>query len=153
MEIFIHRSGKERIELREVDGSATVAEAIGLADGEAVWLEEGDESGLDTGRTMNEAVGERGHVHVNRCHRIAVTVNFNGAKEHPFGPGATINRVFTWATGKDGFSMSPEDRAEHVLQVCGTKDQPSTSDHIGSFVSEGSCQVCLDLVPKHRFEG
>jgi hypothetical protein len=154
MEIYIHRSGKERIQLRDVDGSTTVAEAVGLDSDETVWLEDVEEDSLDTNGTVAESIGERGHVHVNRCHRVGVTANFNNVtKEHSFGPGATIKRVFGWVTGTDGFSMSKEDRAEHVLQLCGTEDQPDPSDHIGSLVTEDSCELCFDLVPKHRFEG
>jgi hypothetical protein len=153
VEIYIHRSGRERMQLQEVDGSTTVAEAVGLNDGEAVWLEDAEEP-LDATRTVAEAVGERGHVHVHRCRRVEVKVTFNGVtKDHSFAPGAKIKRVFRWATGKDGFPMSEEDRAEHALQLCGTDDQPDPADHVGSFVTEGNCEVCFDLVPKHRFEG
>lgn len=154
MELFIHRSGKDRISLAEVDRSKTVAEAVGLSEGEAVWLEDSEDAPVLTTRAIAEVVGDRGHVHVNRCPRVEVTVNFNHeSKEHPFGPGATITRVFGWATGKEGFPMSEEDRAEHALQSCGTEDQPDSSDHIGSLVNAGGCTVCFDLVPKHRFEG
>jgi hypothetical protein len=153
LEIYIHRSGRERIKLREVDGSIRVAEAVELADGEAIWLEEAEEPLLADG-TVAELVGERGHVHVSRCRRVEVSVTFNGpTKSHHFAPGATIRRVLDWATGPDAFPMSEADRVEHALQLCNTTDQPDPSDHVGSFVTAEGCGVCFDLVPKHRFEG
>jgi hypothetical protein len=154
MEIYIHRGSEARVQLRDVDASMTVAEAVGLNDGETAWLEDSDDDGLDTTRTVADSIGDRGHVHVNRCRRIAVTVNFNSeAKARSFPPGTPIRRVFNWATGDDGFPMSGEDRAEHTLQLCGTTEQPDLADHVGSFVASGDCDVCFDLVPKHRFEG
>jgi hypothetical protein len=153
LEIYIHRSGRERMQLREVDGSIRVAEAVGLADGEAIWVEDAEEP-LDANGTIAELVRERGHVHVNRCRRAEVSVTFNGSsKSHHFAPGATIKRVLDWATSDDVFPMSDADRAEHALQLCNSTDQPDPSDHVGSFVATEGCEVCFDLVPKHRFEG
>lgn len=153
MEIYVHRSGRDRIQLRDVEASTTVADAVGLADGEVVSLEDSDD-GLDAASAMADSVGNRGHIHVNRCRSVEVTVDFNGeSREHSFAPGSTIKRIFNWATGDDGFPLRDEDRAEHTLQLCGTTEQPDVSDHVGSFVTELNCDVCFDLVPKHRFEG
>lgn len=154
VEIYVHRSGPNRMELREVAETATVAEAVGVGEGEAVWIEDVEETIDLTLSVATAGIEERGHFHVNRCHRVEVTVNYNGeAKKHSFGPGSTLKAVLEWATSKDVFPLSDVDRVEHALQLCGTDDQPDATDHVGSFVSDQRCEVCFDLVPKHRFEG
>src|SRR5690349_17728597 len=129
MEIYVHRSTKERIELRHVDGSAAVGDAIGITEGEWVWIE-GGEQAIDSATSFSEAgVGERGHVHVNTCHKVVVTVTYNNdPKERVFPPAAAIRAVFEWATGPKGFDLSEEDKAELVLQVCGTDDRLDPSE-------------------------
>lgn len=152
MELFVHRAAEERIEIREVETTVTIAEAVRLQDGETVWLEETEEA-LKVTLTLSEAkIPHRGSVHVNRCHEVQAVVHFNGTKEKTFQPSARMERVFEWATGKHGFNLTPTDRAEHVLQICDTTIEPDDGDHIGSFVDE-RCSVCFKLVPKHRFEG
>jgi hypothetical protein len=152
MDLYIHRPTDERVELRVVDTAVTIAQAVGLQDGEHVRLEETEEV-LDVTLTIAEAeIPPRAHVHVSRCHKVEVTVHFNGTKEHTFPPSTRVERVFDWATGKHGFNLTPTDRTEHVLEICGTTVQPDDGDHIGSFARE-HCEVCFNLVPKHRFEG
>jgi hypothetical protein len=156
VEVFVHRAGKERSsrrELIEADGSQTLNAALGLGDGEEAWLQDGD-APLDPNRVVAETIEERSHIHIGRCRQVEVAVNFNSdGKERDFRPGAPVERIFDRATSKDGFPMSDVDKAEHTLQLCGTTDQPDSSDHVGSLVSDGSCEVCFDLVAKHRFEG
>lgn len=153
MEIYVHRPGEERIELRVVEETVTVEEAVKLRNGENVWLEDTEEI-VDVRITVTEAgIAHRGHVHVNKCHRAVVTVNFNGqTKTRDFPVATRIEHVFRWATGKDGFPLADADALEHTLQVCNTTTQPDGDDHVGSFVSD-QCTVCFDLVPKHRIEG
>lgn len=153
MEMYIHRPGQERITLVEVGETATVAEVVGLAEGEAAWLEDGEETIRAELTVAAARIQPRGHVHVNRCRRAAVTVNYNGGeRRREFAPSATVRRAFEWAVGKDGFDLPEHDRPEHALQLCGTTTQPDGTDHIGSFVND-ECQGCFDLVPKHRFQG
>jgi hypothetical protein len=154
MEIYVHRPGDEHLGLRVVEPATTVREAVKLADGETVWMEDSDVA-IDVERTLGDAgIGERSHVHVNRCHKVEVGVTFNGAeKDHKFAPATTIGRVFEWATGKHGFNLSKEDRVEHTLQLCGTTIRPRRTEHVGSYVTPEKCEVCFELVPKHRFEG
>lgn len=154
MEIYVHRPGKDRMELRDVVPSTSVADAVGLGEGEIIVLEDSEEGELDPARIVAEAVGERGHVHVNTCHKVGVTINFHDqSKEASFGPGVRVERVFEWATGDKAFEMSDEDRADHTFKICETEEQADLSDHIGSLVAPSGCEVCFDLVPKQRFEG
>jgi hypothetical protein len=153
IELFVHRPTEERIEIREIKRTITVAEAVDLADGERVWLEE-TETEIDTTITVIEAnLGHHGHVHVNRCHEVVTSVTYNGAtKERTFHPATRIERVFEWAVSKHGFNLTPADATEHVLQLTGTTIQPDVHDHIGSFVGE-HCSVSFGLVPKIRPQG
>jgi hypothetical protein len=153
MEIYVHRRGESPVELRTVEETTTVSEAVGWAEGEAVWIEDTEVEVEVSVKVADAGIKHRGHVHVNRCRQIAVEVNFNGAaKERRWPPPISIGRVFEWATEKHGFNLSEADRAEHTLQLCGSTQQPDAADHIGSFVTD-ECSVCFDLVPKHRFEG
>ena len=153
MEMYIHRSGQERIKLMEVAETATVAEVMGLAEGEAVWLEDSEETICAELTLAAARIQPRGHIHVNRCRRAAVTVNYNGGeRRREFTPSTTVRRVFEWAVGIDGFDLPEHDRPEHALQLCGTTTLPDGTDHIGSFVND-ECRVCFDLVPKQRFQG
>jgi hypothetical protein len=153
MELFVHRPGTERVILRVVEPTVTVAEAVTLADGERVWLEETEDE-LDVTMTVAEArIPHRGHVHVNRCPRAATTVTYNGEeKQRTFRSSARIERVFEWAVSKRGFNLTPTDAAEHALQVAGTTTQPDPGDQVGSFV-DAHCAVTFSLVAKIRNEG
>lgn len=152
-ELYIHRCGEKRIELVTVTETMTVAEAVRLEDGEFVWVEEADEE-LQVSVTLVEAgIPHRGHVHVNRCRKIEVTVAYNGtSKEHTFAPAAKVARVRKWALSKQGFDLTPTDAADLVLVFAGTTVKPDLTDHVGSFVSD-DCKVAFDLVPKPRTEG
>lgn len=156
MQIYIHRSETTELTLTEVEETITVrelAEAHG-GDGATVWLEDEEES-LELDAVLIEVdVTERSHVHVSKkCKKIAVTVRYAGKpllKE--FAPGATIAKVFKWATGKKGFDLTATERAKHTLGICGTNTEPDKSEHVGSLAGP-DCTLCLDLAPKERFEG
>lgn len=72
---------------------------------------------------------------------------------HFFGPATTIRRIFEWATGKDGFNLTDEQRAKHVLALPGADHFLGWTVHSGSLVPAGTCAAVLDLDPKARFEG
>lgn len=118
-----------------------------------VFPEDGDEPlGLHDPLPKSED-GQPVRLHIHRCHRIDVTVFFNGMnKEHSFGPGKTIAGVKKWAAIK-AFGMDPGDAAEHVLQLAGTTVRPEPDTHIGSLVSCPDCRLAFDLVPLKRVEG
>lgn len=153
LELFVHRASSREITLVNVSADTSLADALGVADGEIVWLDDGDEP-VDHGDACHRiGVASRAHVHIGRCTRLTVSVTFNGDTiSDAFTPNARVERVFDWATGKKGFDLSPTDRTEHVLQVCDTTVEPDAGERIESFVGE-DCTVCFKLVPKHRFEG
>lgn len=92
------------------------------------------------------------HVHVHRCHRIAVEVNFNAkTKHHRFSPGATVEVVTVWARTK--FRIDPSSAAEYVLQFCGTTNQPRTDLHLSQLPEAADCKLCFDLVAEVTPQG
>lgn len=150
MQIFLHTP--DGLALENFDDDTTIADvaaAVGMNDATG-WIEDADDP--LTGDTLLRAVGDKGHLHVTRCKRIEVTINFAGKhKTHKFAPGATIGRVRRWAIGDDGFDLPQSQRPKHEVGVCGTGVIADRHDHIGTLSTD--CGLCLDLAPKDRFQG
>jgi hypothetical protein len=155
MEIYIHTAGSE-IALIELPEDTTVAAMIADqagGDGDA-WLEDAEQP-LHRGQSLRAAgVRERAHVHVSKCAEVHVTVRYPGANsiQRDFKPNQTIARVFEWATGKDGFDLTPTEKAKHALGICDTTTEADKDEHVGTFAND-ECSACFDLAPKERFEG
>jgi hypothetical protein len=158
--VFYQAENLGRIEHASFSADVTLAEVLADirarhgTDGAALlFLEDTDEPADLTTRLRDVADKKGLKVHVHRCRRIAVAVTFNGkTAEHTFGPGATVARVKRWATEK-AFTMSPEQAAEHVLQLVGTTERPSPGTHLGSLAAHPKCHVGFDLVPNERVQG
>jgi len=164
IELFLQGEGITDIALVRVprDGTARdiveAARAHGLStpDGaEALVLVEDAEEPLAPDAPLEAAgIAHRGRVHVHRCRRVAVTVNFNAdQKTESFPPSTTVARVKKWAVGKHGFGLAGIDATEHLLQVCGSTSRPDEDVHIGTLVEVPACGLCFDLVAKQRVEG
>ena len=156
MQIYLHSSQSTELQLIEVEETLTVrdlAAAHGPGGEGSVWVEDQDDA-LEVDLTLGKAgIVERGHVHISKCRRVKVRVRYGGDdKVKDFAPGATIARVFKWATGKKGFDLTPSERAKHTLGICDTLTEPDKAEHVGSLASD-QCALCLDLAPKERFEG
>ncbi len=157
MELFLHIEGEEEPRLVEFTNTTT-AEALilasgGKAEGDMIWVEDGDEP-LDADTVLAEVgIGEHAHLHRGRCRRLKVTVRHNGEKEHLFPPSAKVERVLKWAVGKHGFDIPEDQVANLVLAVCGADHFLDRSIHIGSLPRPSDCALCLDLAPRDRFEG
>jgi hypothetical protein len=152
MDIFVTDGRHQR--LVDTDPAVTVSEflaANGL-EGDLYAADRDDQ--LDAGKSLgSQGITAGAKVIVARCRRVEVTVNFNGAvKVDSFPPGAALAAVFAWATGKKGFDLPRSEAAKHTFEVCGGTEQPDRADHIGSWAGD-DCKVCLDLVPKQKFEG
>ncbi len=136
---------------------ATKAQGLRLADDEAslIILKEDAEEALALDLPLEAAhIGHRSRVHIHRCRRLEVTVNFNADhKAHSFPPSTTVERVKQWAVGRDGFNLHGIDATDHLLQVCNSTIRPDEDTHIGSLVQFPACTLCFDLVPKQRVEG
>lgn len=156
MQVFIHTEGREEPELVEVHDTMLVSELLVFGDArgsEILMIEEVDEP-LDLDVTVSAAgIRHRHHVHRGRCHRIAVRVRYNGDKTDEFRPTATVRRVFDWATGEDGFDLTPEQKATHVLALPDADYYLDWDVRIVTLITAGTCDLVLDLTPKERFEG
>lgn len=151
MQIFLHTDAK--LTLEQIDNTTTIADIAHNAglDDAAAWLEDADEP-LDTNARVVDAVGDNGHLHLDRCRRVEVTFNFAGKdKTHAFTPGTTIGRVRQWAVGKEGFDLPQKERPKHEVGICGAGVIADRNDHIGTLAT--NCTLCLDLAPKDRFQG
>lgn len=154
MELYIHTPGEEIVLVdvpEETLVEALIVERVG-GEGHA-WLEDADEP-LDRGGTLSDArIEARAHVHVGKCAEVHVRVRYGGNSiERDFKPNQTVARVFQWATGKDGFDLTPTEKAKHALGICDTTTEADKAEHVGTFAN-GECEACFDLAPKERFEG
>lgn len=156
MRLYLHKAGQLEPEAIEVMPSTSVSEAIAVASGgNVVVLREDDDQPIDIEISIEvAAIGDLGHVFVGPGARVEVGVSFNGVtKSREFSTSTRIRRVFEWAVSKDEFDLGREDASEHALAVCGSDDPLPPDVHIGSVAHDRPGHVCLDLVPKHRFEG
>ena len=154
MEIFLHQRATEAVFIK-VDPDMTVRDFAKecLCEGALVWLEDGKEP-LDPEKTLTEVgVVERCHVHVSTCKGVLVKVRFGGdSKEESFPPPTSADFILKWAASPEGFKLTDSEAAKHLLTICGTDTELDQADHIGLYADD-DCSVCLDLLPRERFEG
>jgi len=165
IELFVQGEGIPDIVLVRVPANGTVGDIVaagrshrradaGDAGALVIFLEDAEEA-LDPAATLEAAgIRHRGRVHIHRCRRVAVAVNYNGRQiARDFPPSATIRRVKHWVDSNDGFDLRGVDATEHLLQVCASNIRPDEDTHIGTLVHLSGCPLCLDLVAKQRVEG
>lgn len=165
IEIFLQGEGIPEITLVRVPNDGIVRDILTSAKTQGlrfandeqtlIILAEDAEERLDPNFSLEVArIGHHSRVHIHRCHKLEVTINFNvGQKFHAFPPSATIEHVKRWVVGQDGFGLHSVDATEHLLQLCSSTIRPDEDTHIGSLVTFPDCQLCFDLVPKVRVEG
>ena len=154
IEIFLHQRARAT-EFVKVDPDKTVEDfALECAGkGAFVWFEDAKDSLKPEMRLSEFRVTARCHVHVSFCSIVEVKVRYAGdIVECSVSPATTIGAVHKWAASPEGFKLTDSESAKHVLVVCGTNTDLNQSEHIGCF-SDDDCSVCLDLLPKERFEG
>ena len=154
MEIFLHQRAIETGFIK-VDPDKTVQEiAIEcLGEGALIWLEDGKEP-LDPEKTLaEEGVFEGCHLHMSICKGVLVKVRFGGDSiEGSFTPPTSADFILKWAASPEGFKLTDSEAAKHLFAICGTDTELDQADHIG-FYADDDCSVCLDLLPRERFEG
>jgi hypothetical protein len=125
----------------------------GPLEGLIVFAEDADEP-FGHGHSLEGCgVKHRHHVHCHRCHRIHVTVMYNGVeKRESFAPSTKVKRVLKWAIHE--FHLHGADAEGKVLRLA---DPPQTElpneAHIGSFAHAPKCELRLCLVAPTRFQG
>lgn len=165
IDIFLQGENIPEITLVQVPDHGTVRDILAATKAQDVQLA-GDENSLlilmeDAEEVLAfdlplEAahIGHRSRVHIHRCRRLEIIINFNGDhKTHAFSPSTTVEHVKRWSVGKDGFKLGKIDATDLLLQLCNSAVRPDGDTHIGSLVQFPNCTLCFDLVPKHRVEG
>ncbi len=165
LQLFVQGEGIADIQLVRVAEQSTLRELIGKlgsafteagaasAADEFIFLLEDSERELASDKSLKElGIKNRERIHINRCRKVKVSVNFNGKEiADAFPPSRTIAKVKRWADKQ--FGIEGVDATEHALQICGTAKRPDEDVHIGALVRYPNCQACFDLVPKKRVEG
>jgi hypothetical protein len=130
-----------------------IVEKHGLTKEALIYLEDRDEP-IDEQCLVRDLVGRAGiKAHFHRCRHVEVGVTFNKeTAHHRFGPSTTVARLEKWAA-EQKFGMTPQEAAEHVLQISGTKDRPDPGTHLGTLVFCPNCRISFDLVANERING
>ena len=154
-EIFLHQRTKET-EFVEVDTDGTVEEfGVGcVGEGAKVWFEDAEKP-IDPSSTFGSAnVNDHCHIHVSLCPIVQVKVLYGGnSKERSFTPAMTVDRVFKWVTGPEGFKITQTEAAKLVLVPHETKVEINVNEHVGHFADD-DCYVTFDLVADDgKFQG
>jgi hypothetical protein len=156
MKIYVHREGKHEAEAVDIAADVVIAKALELEDDDeiVVLVEDGDEV-VDITLTFEQAgIADRAHVFHGRRHRIDVVVKYNNEPmERTFAASATVARVYKWASGDNGFGLSPAQAAEHTLQLASDKSIPAGDVHVGSLDRDKDGRVTFRIIAKHRYEG
>ena len=158
IKVFVDGIGIPKVTLLSIPEAGTVQDILVAAKELTdlkdlqVWIENSDEPLNPIISLKNSGIKARIHLHIHNCHRISVTVNFNGeSKTHPFSPSKTIGTVKEWACHQ--FNLNAADSTEYVLQIFNSIIRPSESILLGSLTKPGDCSLCFDLVPAQRIEG
>jgi len=115
-----------------------------------VFVDEAEEQ-VREGATPLPDIRHGTRVHITRCHKIHVSVNYvNKTIEREFAPGARVRSVKRWAVHE--LHLDHKDAAEHVLQLCGSTERPPSDTPLHVLLRNG-CRLCFDLVPEKRVEG
>ena len=85
-------------------------------------------------------IPHRQHIHCHRCHKIKVSVTYNGQVHKEFAPGTTGRKILKWAL-KD----LKVDGVGYKLVMVGTNIELMADDHVGSFVKYPECKIELNL--------
>ncbi|WP_269304724.1 hypothetical protein [Aeromicrobium sp. HA] len=150
MRVYVHDAEGKRVV--EADEAATLVDVTGASAGTKIWAEDAAEP-LAADATVRVLAGRNvAAVHVGKG-LITVSVTYAGAtKTETFGPGAKIDKVLDWATGKDGFDLPEGDRHDLVLRLKGSTGSLDPDTHVGTLAGKGET-LALDLLPGDKFAG
>ncbi len=153
IQLYLHGAGTADEKIIEVPENATVHDIIAEAkklgfteDFETALFVEDGYVELDHKHRLHEcSIKHKHHIHVHRCRKIAVAVNFNGVdKTHNFTPGTRVSRVLHWAV--NAFDLHGVDAKNKELHLGGTNGTVLTANqHIGSFAHPPQCSVTVYL--------
>jgi hypothetical protein len=153
--VYIHEAGRQDADAVDTELDAVIGSALEIdGDEEMVLLLEDDDEAIDIALTFAQAsIDDRRHVFRGKRKRIDVVVMYNGERrEREFSASTRVERVFRWATGKQGFGLSDVDAAEHALALLDNA-MPASDVHLGSLDDKTPGRVEFRLIPKHRYQG
>jgi hypothetical protein len=164
VQLFVQGEGSKQIRLISIDAGASVGDLVAelaakfsgefpMAVGDVAVMLEDDDREIPGSATLAEAgLTNRKRVHVHRCRKVRVSVNFNGNTiNDDLPPSTTVRKIKKWADKE--FEIDKIDATAHALQLCGGPDRPDEDAHVGTLTNNAACSVCFDLVPKQRVEG
>ncbi len=160
LSLFVQIQGDNRVVEVLVDEKITESElykalvdaGITIGFDQFVFIDEAEEQISREGKHPASTLKQGTRVHVARCRHVKVTVNYlERTIQRDFAAGARVRTVKKWALHE--FELDKKDGAEHVLQICNSKERPASDTPIHAFVKSGDCTVCFDLVPEIRVEG
>ena len=161
IEIYLHGAGTTEEKTIKVPEDATLHEVIEAAkqagfavDSDMIFMIE-DAEDLLTGdaRLCDCGVKHKHHLHCHKCHKIEVTVHYNGhEKARKFAPGRKVKGVLHWAV--DAFGLHGVDAENKELRLGSTDGTILTGQqHIGSFVHAPRCELQLFLTAIVEVQG
>jgi hypothetical protein len=158
--IFIQAHGRGGITEAEVAAELTAIElnaelarlGFEVAPETFVFIDEAEEHVHPGKNEPVHGIKHGSRVHISHCHRIKTTVHYlERTIEREFAPGARVRAVKAWVVHE--LKMKPTDAAEHVLQLCNSKDRPASDTALHELTHGHDCAVCFDFVPEKRVEG
>jgi ABC-type dipeptide/oligopeptide/nickel transport system ATPase subunit len=163
VELYVHsNSGAEPL-LIQVSEDAAIAEILQLVAGSGgfgdkveedvlVFTEDSD-GPIERHRKLSELeVRHRHHLHCHKCHRVKVSVFYNGEHSESFSPAATVKRILKWAI--KAFKLTPADAADKILVLKNQgADELPLDAHIGSFTQPHHCAIELCLTAPVEVQG
>jgi len=168
-EVFIYPAGGKPVTAtaNPTDTIAQVLAQAGItpAPGEHLFIGEAVDDGADVvgdddadephaphTTVADTKLRHHGHIHCHPCHRIEVTVNFNGPpKSRKFAPSARVARVRRWAL--KAYDLTGPAASDFMLQICQSDQRPRLTQHLSELVKSGTCSICFDLVKEVTPQG
>jgi hypothetical protein len=158
--LFVQIQGEARVVEVAVNENLTESElhtalfgaGVPIGSDQFVFIDESEEQISSEVKRPASGIKQGTRVHIARCRRIKTTVNYlERTIKEEFAPGTRVRSVKKWALRE--FGLDKKDAAEHVLQVCNSKERPASDTPLHALIQGSNCAVCFDLVPEIRVEG
>ncbi|MGB8356672.1 MAG: hypothetical protein WCD79_22430 [Chthoniobacteraceae bacterium] len=161
IEIYLHGAGTVEEKIIAIPETATVhdliqaAREVGFAHDPNViiMIEDGEEALEHHTRLCDHGVKHKHHLHYHTCHKIEVTVHFNGVpKKEGFAPSKKVKAVLKWAV--KAFELHGVDAENKELRLGSAGGKPLLADHhIGSYTRHHTCHLELYLTAIVEVQG
>lgn len=146
--IYLHTLGRADPEEVAIPPTALLEELLVDSDGDLLWMEEEEETPLETRITVVEArIGAGHHIFRGPCRQVEVSVSTEGREvARSSTPPVRAGTVARWAARALGLA----DADELVIIDCRSGQVVEARTHIGSLAERGDCSVELELERRVR---